>query len=186
MESISCQNQLILDAWRRYFAMKGRFSCPGPLRECIATRYCHDLPLRNALRLDLAKEGAFRQHANTQRRFLARLHPMLTRKRGCRTKAVGQRLQDKKRGGPHDAIPLPNGQSGPSDIQIQLGQSDVQVEQCQSDAKVELDLSDTRINRSQFDIRVRQSQSDIRNTTSIVTPECLDETTTSRAVIQLR
>lgn len=55
-----------------------------------------------------------------------------------------------------------------SDVQVKLGQSDVQVEQ---------DLSDTRIN---------QSQSDIRNTTSIVTPECLDETTTSRAVMQLR
>lgn len=95
-------------------------------------------------------------------------------------------MQDKKGGGPHDAIPLPNGQSGPSDIQIQLGQSDVQVEQCQSDAKVELDLSDTRINRSQFDIRVRQSQSYIRNTASTATPECLDETTTSRAVMQLR
>lgn len=91
MESISCQNQLILDAWRRYLATKGPFSCPGPLWECIATRYCHDLPLKNTLRLNLAKEGAFRQRANTQRRFLARLHPMLTRKKGlqdkgCRTK----------------------------------------------------------------------------------------------------
>ena len=122
MESISCQIQLILDAWRRYLAIKGRFSCPGPLRECIATKYCHDSPLRNALQLDLAKEAAFRQRTNTQRRFLARLHPMLTRKRGCRTKAIGQK------GGPHDAILLPNGQSGPSDIQIQPGQSDIQVD----------------------------------------------------------
>lgn len=72
------------------------------------------------------------------------------------------------------------------DAQVELGQSDIQIEQCQSDAKVELDLSDTRIDRSQFDIWVRQSQSDIRNTTSIATPECLDETTTSRAAMQLR
>lgn len=71
-------------------------------------------------------------------------------------------------------------------LMVDQAQLDAQIQLGQSDAKVELDLSDTRINRSQFDIRVRQSQSDIRNTTSIVTPECLDETTTSRAVIQLR
>ena len=59
MGSISCQNQLILDAWRRYLAAKGRFSCPGPLRGCTATKYCHNLPLRNALRLDLTQEGTF-------------------------------------------------------------------------------------------------------------------------------
>ena len=35
----------------------------APLRGCIATKYCHDLPLRNALQLDLAQEGAFRLHA---------------------------------------------------------------------------------------------------------------------------
>ena len=93
MESISCQNQLILDAWRRDLVTKGRFSCPGPLRECIATRYCHDLPLKNALWLNLAKEGAFRQHANTQRRFLTRLSPDAYTQKGV----VGQRLQDKGR-----------------------------------------------------------------------------------------
>ena len=46
MENISCQNQLILDAWRQYLATRGRFFCPRPLRECIATKYCHDLPPR--------------------------------------------------------------------------------------------------------------------------------------------
>ena len=60
MGSISCQNQLILDAWRRYLATKGRFSCPEPLRGCTATKYCHDLPLRNALQLGLTQEGTFR------------------------------------------------------------------------------------------------------------------------------
>ena len=60
MGSISCQNQLILDAWRRYLAVKGRFSRPGPLRGCTATKYCHDLPLRNALQLGLTQEGTFR------------------------------------------------------------------------------------------------------------------------------
>ena len=71
-------------------------------------------------------------------------------------------------------------------LAVDQAQSDAKVEQCQSDAKVELDLSDTRINRSQSEIQVRQSQSYIRNTTSIAMPECLDETITSRAVMQLR
>ena len=101
MESISCQNQLILDTWRRYLAMKGRFSCPEPLWECIATRYCHDLPLRNALRLDLAKEGTFWQHANTQRRFLARLHPMLTRKKGLQDKGCRTKKEDRMMRSPY-------------------------------------------------------------------------------------
>lgn len=118
MESISCQNQLILDAWRRYLATKGPFSCPGPLWECIATRYCHDLPLKNTLRLNLAKEGAFRQHANTQRRFLTRLLPMPTRKRSYRTKVVGQKEDRTMRS---------------SHLTVNQGQSDVRVDQAQSD-----------------------------------------------------
>ena len=134
MESISCQNQLILDAWRRYLAMKGRFSCPGPLWECIATKYCHDLPLKNALRLNLAKEGAFRQRANTQRRFLARLHPMLTRKKGLQGKGRRAKKEDRMMRSSYLAV-----DQAQLDAQIQLDQSDVQVEQ---------GLPDTRINRS--------------------------------------
>lgn len=42
MGSISCQSQLILDAWRRYLAAKGRFSCPGLLRECIRAIFCQE------------------------------------------------------------------------------------------------------------------------------------------------
>ncbi len=42
MESISCQNQLILDAWRRYLAAKGRFYRPRLLRECIRAIFCQE------------------------------------------------------------------------------------------------------------------------------------------------
>lgn len=42
MESISCQNQLILDAWRRYLATKGRFYRPRLLRECIRAIFCQE------------------------------------------------------------------------------------------------------------------------------------------------
>ncbi len=42
MGSISCQSQLILDAWRRYLAAKGRFSCLGLLRECIRAIFCQE------------------------------------------------------------------------------------------------------------------------------------------------
>lgn len=42
MGSKSCQSQLILDAWRRYLAAKGRFSCPGLLRECIRAIFCQE------------------------------------------------------------------------------------------------------------------------------------------------
>lgn len=42
MESISCQNQLILDAWRRYLATKGRFCRLRLLRECIRVIFCQE------------------------------------------------------------------------------------------------------------------------------------------------
>lgn len=42
MESISCQNQLILDAWRRYLATKGRFYRLRLLRECIRAIFCQE------------------------------------------------------------------------------------------------------------------------------------------------
>lgn len=42
MESISCQNQLILDTWRRYLAMKRRFYRPRLLREYIRAIFCQE------------------------------------------------------------------------------------------------------------------------------------------------
>ena len=42
MGSISCQNQLISNAWRRYLAAKGHFSCPGLLWECIRAKFCQE------------------------------------------------------------------------------------------------------------------------------------------------
>lgn len=48
MESISCQNQLILDAWRRYLAMKRRFYRPRLLREYIRAIFCQECGLSSA------------------------------------------------------------------------------------------------------------------------------------------
>ena len=60
MGSISCQNQLILDTWRRYLAAKGRFSCPGLLRECIRAIFCQEFPPSSARS---APRGCFIQRA---------------------------------------------------------------------------------------------------------------------------
>ena len=46
IESISCQNQLILDAWWRYLAREGRFYRPRLLRECIRAIFCQNAALR--------------------------------------------------------------------------------------------------------------------------------------------
>ena len=75
--SISCQNQLISHAWRRYLAARGRFSRPGPLRGCTATKYCHNLPLRNALQLGPTQEGTFRCTRIHNGRFLPGFHQHL-------------------------------------------------------------------------------------------------------------
>ena len=42
MGSISCQNQLILDAWRRYLATKGRFYRLRLLQECVRVIFCQE------------------------------------------------------------------------------------------------------------------------------------------------
>ena len=76
---------------------EGAFSRPEPFREYTATKYCHSLPLRNALRRYLAQKDVFRLRENTQWLFLARIHPILMHKKG----------------GPHDAILLLSGQSEP-------------------------------------------------------------------------
>ena len=60
-ESISCQNQLILDAWRRYLAREGRFYRPGLLWEYIRAIFCQNAALRL---LGMRFEGAsFRERA---------------------------------------------------------------------------------------------------------------------------
>ena len=50
MARISCQSQLVLDAWRVNLAREGRFSRPGPLRGCMERKNCHGLPPENASR----------------------------------------------------------------------------------------------------------------------------------------
>ena len=53
MARISCQSQLISDAWRANLAKKGRFSRPRPLSGCMERKTCHGLPPGNAPRRNL-------------------------------------------------------------------------------------------------------------------------------------
>ena len=50
MARISCQNQLISDAWRANLAANWRFSSPRPLLGCMKRKTCHGLPPGNAFR----------------------------------------------------------------------------------------------------------------------------------------
>ena len=59
---ISCQSQLVLDAWRVNLAREGRFSRPGPLRGCMERKNCHGLPPGNAPRRSLATDCRPRTH----------------------------------------------------------------------------------------------------------------------------
>ena len=54
MARISCQSQLISDAWRANLAAKGRFSRPRPLSGCMERKTCPRLPPGNAPRRNLA------------------------------------------------------------------------------------------------------------------------------------
>ena len=54
MARISCQSQLVSDAWRANLAMNWRFSHPRPLSGCMERKTCHGLPPGNAPRRNLA------------------------------------------------------------------------------------------------------------------------------------
>ena len=54
MARISCQSQLISDAWRANLATNWRFSRPRPLSGCMERKTCHGLPPGNAPRRNLA------------------------------------------------------------------------------------------------------------------------------------
>ena len=54
MARISCQSQLISDAWRANLARKGRFSRPRPLLGCMERKTCHGLTPGNASGRNLA------------------------------------------------------------------------------------------------------------------------------------
>ena len=62
MARISCQTQLVLDAWRRYVAREGCFSRPGPLRGCMKRKNCHGWPPGNASRRNIAAASHSRTH----------------------------------------------------------------------------------------------------------------------------
>ena len=89
MGSISCQNQLILDTWRRYLAAKGRFSCPGLFRECIRAIFCQESPPRLlGVRLEGAsfKGCAFICPKWASKKFRPGMHPFAIRK--CASKML--------------------------------------------------------------------------------------------------
>ena len=69
MARISCQSQLISDAWRANLARKGRFSRPRPLLGCMERKTCHGLPPGDAPRRNLATarppENASRENIAT-------------------------------------------------------------------------------------------------------------------------
>ena len=50
MARISCQSQLISDAWRANLAANWRFSRPRPLSGCMERKTCHGLTPGNAFR----------------------------------------------------------------------------------------------------------------------------------------
>ena len=74
MARISCQNQLISDAWRANLAANWRFSRPRPLLGCMERKTCHGLPPGNAPRRNLATA----RHSRTHR---ARILPLPVRPR---------------------------------------------------------------------------------------------------------
>ena len=56
MARISCQSQLISDAWRANLAANWRFSRPKPPRRCMRRKNCHGLPPGNAPWRNLAAD----------------------------------------------------------------------------------------------------------------------------------
>ncbi len=62
MACISCQSQLISDAWRANLARKGRFSRPRPLLGCMERKTCHGVTPGNAPRRNLATARPPRTH----------------------------------------------------------------------------------------------------------------------------
>ena len=74
MARISCQSQLISDAWRANLARKGRFSRPRPLSGYMGRKTCHGLPPGNAPRQNLATD----RRSGTHR---ARILPLPVRPR---------------------------------------------------------------------------------------------------------
>ena len=63
MARISCQSQLISDAWRANLAANWRFSRPRPLLGCMERKTCHGLPPGNAPWRNLATD----RHSGTHR-----------------------------------------------------------------------------------------------------------------------
>ena len=109
MARISCQNQLVSDAWRRYVAREGRFSRPGPLRECMKQENCHEKAPENASAQFLATARRPRTH---RARILPRMaaHGRTTakyRRRRTLGDAIREHFAIGERRGMHQGIILP-------------------------------------------------------------------------------
>ena len=63
MARISCQNQLISDAWRANLAANWRFSRPRPLLGCMERKTCHGLPPGNAPWRNIATTSRPKTHS---------------------------------------------------------------------------------------------------------------------------
>ncbi len=74
MARISCQSQLVSDAWRANLAANWRFSRPKPPRRCMRRKNCHGLPPGNAPWRNLATD----RRSGTHR---ARILPLPVRPR---------------------------------------------------------------------------------------------------------
>ena len=97
MARISCQSQLVSDAWRANLARKGRFSRPRPLSGCMERKTCHGLTPGNAPRRNLATARPPRTHR-------ARILPLPVRPRVHQ----GAILPPSDAGGTHFASILPS------------------------------------------------------------------------------
>ena len=62
MARISCQSQLISDAWCANLATNWRFSRPRPLSGCMERKTCHGSPPENAPRRNLATARSLGTH----------------------------------------------------------------------------------------------------------------------------
>ena len=97
MARISCQSQLVSDAWRANLAMNWRFSRPRPLSGCMERKTCHGLPPGNAPRRNLATARPPGTHR-------ARILPLPVRPRAHQ----GAILPPSDAGGTHLASVLPS------------------------------------------------------------------------------
>ena len=106
MARISCQSQLVLDAWRADLATNWRFSRPRHLSRCMERKTCHGLSPGNAFREHFANverpgthRGEILPRQGTRERT-ARVYchcqsgQELIRAQSCRRRALGNAFRE--------------------------------------------------------------------------------------------